>query len=90
VPAGNDDHDLYLSPGGRVLDYDLYPVNVTIATVAIAGGWRFEIGVPASLLDLGTLASGDVFGLVWSLLDDDDGAGLQHIITDTKRRGTLP
>ena len=90
VPGGNDDHDLYIAPDGRVLDYDVYPLDVTVAAVAISGGWQFEARLHRDYLDKAALTSGVTFGLVWGVQDDDDGTGLQHVITDTKRRGTLP
>jgi len=90
VPAGNDDHDLYIAPDGRVLDYDTYPIDATVAAVAISGGWQFELRLHRDYLDLAALTSGVTFGLTWGVQDADDGTGLQHVITDTKRRATLP
>lgn len=90
VPAGNDDHDLFVAPDGRVLDYDTYTIPVTVTAIAIAGGWQFEVALHMDYLDKAALTSGVTFGLTWGVQDDDDGTGLQHVITDTKRRGTLP
>jgi len=90
VPAGNDDHDLYIAPDGRVLDYDTYTIPVTVTAVSITGGWQFELALHRDYLDKTALASGAEFGLTWGVQDDDDGTGLQHVITDTKRRATLP
>lgn len=86
-----DDHDLYISPAGRVLDFDSYPISTTIATVVYANnGWTFEVALDAQTLELGTLAPGTPFGLVWHLLDLDSAGGAPVALSDRKRRAVLP
>jgi hypothetical protein len=85
-----DDHDLYISPGGQVRDFDSYPISTTVSIGATAGGWVFELALEASELEIGALGSGVRWGLVWHLLDADDAGGSQHVLDDRKRWATVP
>jgi hypothetical protein len=88
-PVGGDDHDLYISPSWRVLDFDTQPISTTLALSAASGLWRFELALNASELGLTSLPSGTKAGLTWSLLDSDNGYGIEHVLTDRKRMLTI-
>lgn len=83
-----DDHDLFVDPGGRVRDYDVYPVLGTVATSRITGGWQFEIALPQALLET-TLDVGRQIGITWGYVDNDGGAGWDHVLTAPKRSGRM-
>lgn len=89
APGGPDDHDLFVSPGGRVLDFDALPISVAVATAAVTGGWNFELALDAGALGMGPPASGDRFGLTWHVQDADGGGGLEWVLDDRKRMGTI-
>ena len=63
--VGGDDHDLYIAPNGRTLDFATTPISTTVASNIYAGGWTFELAIDASTLELGTLGAGDRFGVVY-------------------------
>jgi hypothetical protein len=71
---GYDDHALIISVDGRVFDYQVLPVGVTVATVTGAPGWIFEAAIPASLLQ----SAGDIFtagqqiGMTYTLINRND------------------
>lgn len=85
---GVDDHDLLFGANGRVTDFEVYPVGVTTAVASVAGGWRFEAAIPGSLLT-GSVSAGRGFGLVWGLVDDDNGGARDGSLTAAKRWGQL-
>jgi hypothetical protein len=86
---GEDDRDLYVSPGGRVLDFDSRPISATLASAVGVGSWRFELAIAGATFEVDTL-SGARWGMVWGLRDDDDGTGLQCVLGDVKRMGVGP
>jgi hypothetical protein len=88
--VGGDDHDLYIAPNGRVLDFDTTPISVTVATRQGASGWTFELLLDSATLEIDDLASGIRWGTVFHVYDADDATGIQHILTDRKRWLTIP
>jgi hypothetical protein len=88
--SGGDDHDLFISPGGRLRDFDTHPISNTLAIGSVTGGWTFELALDASELEISPLASGSKFGIVWHVQDADTSAGLDYVLDDRKRMATIP
>ena len=79
-----DDHELTITQDGRLRDLATLPITATVATTLTVAGWQFEIGIPKSVLELPSL-SRRLIGLVFGLIDDDDGGQLdQQIIAPTR------
>lgn len=70
VRPGQDDHDLFVSPDGKAMDY-LRPVLATVVAKTTPGSnWRFEMSVPLSVI-WETLGSGDMVDVTLGLWDQD-------------------
>jgi hypothetical protein len=79
-----DDHELTITQDGRLRDLATLPITATVATTLTVGGWQFEIGIPKAIIELPTLTQ-RIIGLVFGLIDDDDGGQLdQQIIAPTR------
>ena len=77
-----DDHDLLVDPSGRARDYEVYPIQATVAvSVTSANTWQFEMLIPNA--DLGrTLSTGSQVGVDWQLIDRDAGTTTwDHLMT---------
>jgi len=70
---GYDDHSLTVGTTGRVYDYMIYAPDVTAAAAIASPGWRFELRVPAALVqdkdDLLTI--GQQIGLTYTIINRD-------------------
>jgi len=89
IPAGADDHDVFVAPNGRALDFDTYPLDAQVVIGATPGGWTFELALDRSALNISDLA-GARFGLTWHLQDADSATGLEFVLDDRKRMGSVP
>ena len=70
---GQDDHDVFISPAGRVRDYEL-PFGATVVARTTPGSnWRFEMSVPLPVIWAG-LSSGDPIDTILGLWDRDTSA----------------
>lgn len=79
-----DDHELTVTQDGRLRDLATLPITATVATTLTVAGWQFEIGIPRNVIELPTLTQ-RLIGLVFGLIDDDDGGQLdQQIIAPTR------
>ncbi len=88
-----DDHDFYIpapasgeTKSAYVLDYDLYPVAVTAIIKDTANGWQFEMSVPNSVHQGGTLTD-KFMGLQYGLYDRDAGTRFMYHLMSNHRRG---
>jgi len=69
-----DDHDLFVSPGGQLRDYQYAVPGATVVARSTPGSnWRFELSVPLSYIWT-TLASGGNIDTVLGLWDRDTSA----------------
>lgn len=70
---GYDDHSLTVGTTGRVYDYMIYSADVTASAAIASPGWRFELRVPAALVqdkdDLLTI--GQQIGLTYTIINRD-------------------
>lgn len=74
VRPGQDDHDLFISPGGVLRDYQRgLPGATVVARQTPGSNWRFEMSVPLSAI-WNTLGSGDPIDAVLGLWDRDTSA----------------
>ena len=79
-----DDHELTITQDGRLRDLATLPITATVATTLTVAGWQFEIGIPREIIELPTLTQ-RLIGLVFGLIDDDDGGQLdQQMIAPTR------
>jgi hypothetical protein len=68
---GQDDHDLFVDPLGRLVDYNRpVPGATVVARTTPASNWRFEMSVPISQL-WSLLTDGSTIGRTFGLLDND-------------------
>jgi hypothetical protein len=74
VRPGQDDHDLFISPGGVLRDFQRgVPGATVVARQTPGSNWRFEISVPLSAI-WAQLGSGDPIDVVLGLWDRDTSA----------------
>ncbi len=71
-----DDHQFTLAVNGDITDFGINVVTTASQAIqTFAGGWRFELRLPASLTHIGTFSVGKVMGFNTALNDDDGGSG---------------
>ena len=70
---GQDDHDLFVSPDGRAMDYQVPVAATVVARTTPGSNWRFEMSVPLSVIWTG-LGSGDDLDVILGLWDRDTTA----------------
>jgi len=92
VRPGQDDHDLFVDPLGRLLDYNRpVPGATVVARVTPGSNWRFEMSVPIAHLWVG-LRAGSTMGLRFGLFDNDGTAtpGPDRVMIGQPGQITLP
>lgn len=67
---GQDDHDLFVAPDGKALDYARPLLATVVARTTPGSNWRFEMSVPLSVIWT-TLGSGDDIKITLGLWDRD-------------------
>jgi hypothetical protein len=74
VRPGQDDHDVFVDPRGRHVDYNRPVPGVTVAArTTPASNWRYEIAIPIHRLYAG-LVAGSVLGYTFGIHDNDGTA----------------
>lgn len=70
---GYDDHSLTVGTTGRVYDYMIYSADVTASAAIASPGWRFELRVPAALVQDkdNLLTIGQQIGLTYTIINRD-------------------
>lgn len=84
-----DDHDLLIAGGASLewRNFDTLPTEGTLAKSTFSGGWRFELSIPTTAHGAGQLATGQIVGLTWGLVDNDGGSA--QVLTLGKRSGRM-
>lgn len=70
IRPGQDDHDLFVAPNGKAMDYARPLLATVVARTTPGSNWRFEISVPLSVI-WETLGSGDTIDVRLGLWDRD-------------------
>jgi hypothetical protein len=89
---GQDDHDLFVEPLGRLVDYNRpVPGSTVVARATPGSNWRFEMSVPISEL-WALLAGGSTLGRTFGLHDNDGVAtpGPDQVMIGQPGQITLP
>lgn len=84
-----DDRDLYIMPSGQTLDFGWRQAGVKLAVAPRAGGWQWEMRVPAAALtgnpQSARLYSGRAIGATFALQDADSAGGWDVLLVLPKR-----
>jgi hypothetical protein len=89
---GQDDHDLFVDPLGRLVNYNRpVPGATVVARTTPASNWRFEMSVPIAEL-WALLKGGSTIGHVFGLHDNDGTAtpGPDRVMIGQPGQITLP
>lgn len=84
-PGGT--HQFTLALDGRLADQGILISGLTFVTQTVAGGWQFEVAIPAPTLGQASFQAEQSFSFTFGLWDDDLGGG-QPGQTHMIRRGT--
>jgi hypothetical protein len=87
-----DDHDLFVGPLGRLLDYNRPVVGATVVARTTPGSnWRFEMSIPIAQI-WSSLTGGSTIGRTFGLHDNDNVAtpGPDQIMIGQPGSITLP